>query len=209
MRKTASGLMLWASCLCVSPALAATSVATRVVSGGVNIQATATVDADPQTLWSTLTDYNALARFVPGMSSSRVVSAPGVRPKLVEQTRASGLLSLIIPDYVVLAMHEQPLGRIGFRSIAGWSIAMSGEWLITGGRPLRLSYRARIVPLLPPPLVTDRYIEDEVRLRMDALACEAERRIRSRRWLNMIPRLVSLIVRFPWLGPLQFRPDIA
>lgn len=181
MRKTASWSMLWVICLCVSPALAATSVATRFVSGGVNIQATAVVDADAQTLWATLTDYNALARFVPGMTSSRVVSAPGARPKLVEQTRESGLLSLVVPDHVVLAMDEQPFGRIGFRATTGWSIAMSGEWLITGSRPLRLTYRARIVPLLPPPpLVTEFYVQDEVRLRMDALVREAERRMHGR-----------------------------
>ena len=182
MLKEASNLMLVAACMYVQPAAAGTSVVARFASGSVLIQADASVESDAQTLWSTLTDYNELARFVPGMTASRVVSAPGANPKLVEQKRQGGLLSLIIPDHVVLAMDEQPYRRIGFRSVSGWSIAMSGEWLISGEKPLRLIYRARIVPVLPPPpLVTELYVEDEVRLRMDALVREAERRMRAQR----------------------------
>ena len=181
MRKTESwSMLLLAACMIALPTFAGTSVVTQFASGSVNVQASATVEADAQTLWATLTDYNELARFVPGMTLSRVLSAPGVRPKLVEQRRESGLLSLVIPDHVVLAVDEQPFSRIGFRSVSGWTIAMSGEWLVSGERPLLLIYRARIVSVLPPPpLVTEFYVEDEVRLRVDALVREAERRMRA------------------------------
>lgn len=174
--------MLAVACMFAPPAIAGTSVVTRIIAGGVNIHATAIVEADAQTLWSTLTDYNELPKFVPGMTLSRVVSAPGASPKLVEQKRDGGVLSLVLPDHVVMAMDEQPFGRIGFRSVSGWTAKMSGEWLITGEGPLRLTYRNRIVPVLPPPpLITERYVEDEVRMRMDALVREAERRMRVRR----------------------------
>ena len=181
MRKTVPWFML-VVCWFAPPAFAGSSVVSRIISGGVTIHATAIVEADVQTLWATLTDYNALPKFVPGMTLSRVVSAPGAQPKLVEQKRDSGMLSLVLPDHVVLAMDEQPYGRIGFRSVSGWVAQMSGEWQLSGEGPVRLTYRNRIVPVLPPPpLVTERYVEDEVRLRMDALVREAERRMRTRR----------------------------
>lgn len=182
MRKKAPWLFLVAACLLAPPSIAGSSVVSRVISGGVTIHATAMVEADLQTLWATLTDYNALPNFVPGMTLSRVVSAPGVHPKLVEQKRDGGMLSLVLPDHVVLAMDEQPYRRIGFRSVTGWVAQMSGEWQLSGEGPVRLTYRNRIVPVLPPPpLVTESYVEDEVRLRMDALVREAERRMRARR----------------------------
>lgn len=182
MQKTAPWQMLLAACLFAPQVVAGPAVTTRIISGGVNIHATAVVAADAQTLWSTLTDYNGLPNFVPGMTLSRVVSAPGAHPKLVEQKRDGGVLSLVLPDHVVLAMDEQPYGRIGFRSVSGWTAQVSGEWQLAGEGPMRLTYRARIVPVLPPPpLITERYVEDEVRLRMDALVREAERRMRSRR----------------------------
>ena len=177
MQLSGTWFVLLAACMIAPPTIAGTSVMTRFVAGGVTIQAVATVEADAETLWSTLTDYNALARFVPGMTSSRVISAPGAYPLFVEQKRESSLLSLLIPDHVVLAMDEQPPGRIGFRSVTNRTVAMNGEWLISGERPLRLVYRARIMSIVPPPpLVTERYLENEVRQRINALVREAERR---------------------------------
>jgi len=182
MRKIGSWFMLAAACLFAPATVAGTTVMTRIIAGGVTIHATSIVEADAQTLWSTLTDYNELPNFVPGMTLSRVVSAPGVHPKLVEQKRDGGILSLVLPDHVVMAMDEQPFSRIGFRSVSGWTAKMNGEWLISGEGPLRLTYRNRIVPVLPPPpLLTESYVEDEVRQRMDALVREAERRMRARR----------------------------
>jgi len=162
--------------------LARANVVTDIGLAGVRIQAVAQVDADADVLWATLTDYNRLASFVPGMTLSRQVSPPQVRPRLVEQKGEGGLLSLVLPDHVVLAMDERPPVWIGFRSVSGWVASMRGEWRIEGSRrPVRLVYRAHVVPLLPPPpALTDAYVQDEVRLRLDAVAREAERRMAVR-----------------------------
>jgi hypothetical protein len=79
-------------------------------------------------------------------------------------------------------MDERPPGWIGFRSVSGWIASMRGEWRIEGSRrPVRLVYRAHIVPLLPPPpALTDAYVQDEIRLRLEAVAREAERRMAAR-----------------------------
>jgi hypothetical protein len=163
-------------------ALARTSVATDIGLGGVRIQAVALVDADAEVVWATLTDYDRLPRFVPGMTLSRVVSAPRARPRLIEQKGEGGLLALVLPDHVVLAMDERPPAWIGFRSVSGWVTSLRGEWRIEGSRrPVRLVYRAHVVPLLPPPpALTDGYVQQEIRLRLDAVAREAERRMAAR-----------------------------
>lgn len=161
-----------------SPAWAGAQVKASVGLDGISIEASIVVRADARTLWSTLTDYDKLADFIPDMILSRVVSPPPTRPKLVEQKADAGLFAFVMPDHVVLAMDEYPLGLIRFRAVSGKVLSMSGEWRIQGqGNPVRLVYTARVFPLVPPPpLVTDFFIEDEVRRRFEAVAKEAERR---------------------------------
>lgn len=175
--------------LCLIAALPAcvsasqTRVATDIGLTGVSIRAVTVVNADPRVLWDTLTDYNRLTAFVPGMTMSRQISAPSASAKLVEQKGEGGMLALVMPDHVILELTERPYDRILFRSVSGWVTSMRGEWLIQGERaPVTLFYRAKITPALPPPpMLTDDYVQGEIRLRMEALAREAERRMRMSR----------------------------
>lgn len=154
----------------------------RVDTGltGIRVEAAVTVQADPATLWATLTDYDRLASFIPNLVVSRVVSPPG-QPPQVEQRAHSGLFSFALPDHVVLLLDESAPRRIRFRALSGSVISMTGEWRVEGeGRPVRLTYRAHVVPYVPPPpLISDGFIEDEIRLRFEAVAREAERRMKA------------------------------
>lgn len=163
--------------LLATAAWAEAQVKASVGLDGVRIEASMPVRADARTLWGTLTDYDNLARFIPDMLFSRVVSAPN-RPILVEQKAEAGLFAFVMPDHIILKMEEYPLGLIRFRSVSGKVISMSGEWRIVGtGNPVRLTYSARVFPLVPPPpLVSDFFVEDEVRKRFEAVVREAERR---------------------------------
>ncbi len=147
---------------------------------GVRVEASQTLQADAETVWSTLTDYNRLATFIPDMVSSRVISPPGA-PKKVEQYADAGLFAFIMPDHVVLLMEESPDRLIRFRSVSGKVLAMTGEWQIIGDKaPVTLVYRSRIIPIAPlPPLVSDYFVEDEVKKRFEAVGREAERRMRE------------------------------
>lgn len=149
---------------------------------GVRIEASQTLQADPDTVWATLTDYNKLATFIPDMISSRVISPPGA-PKRVEQVADAGLFAFIMPDHLVLLMEETPNRIIRFRSVSGKVLTMSGEWQIVGDRaPVTLLYRSRILPIAPlPPLVSDYFVEDEVKKRFEAVGREAERRQKEMR----------------------------
>lgn len=168
------GLLIVGTSLCWAGA----KVKASVGLDGITIEASMVVRTDARTLWSTLTDYDKLADFIPDLTLSRVVSPPPARPKLVEQKADAGLFAFVMPDHVVLAMDEYPLGLIRFRAVSGKVLSMTGEWRIHGqGNPVRLVYTARVFPLVPPPpLVTDFFIEDEVRKRFEAVAKEAERR---------------------------------
>lgn len=156
---------------------------------GVRVEASQLLQADADTVWATLTDYNKLATFIPDMVSSRVISPPGA-PKRVEQIADSGLFAFVMPDHVVLLMEESPNRLIRFRSVSGKVLAMSGEWQIVGdAAPVTLVYRSRIIPIAPlPPLVSDYFVEDEVKKRFEAVGREAERRMREkggiRGWLK-------------------------
>ena len=153
----------------------------KVDSGlrGVRVDASQVVYADAATVWNTITDYNRLAAFIPDMVSSRVISAPG-SPKRVEQIADAGLFAFLMPDRVVLAMEEQPGQTLYFRAVSGKVASMSGEWRIVGERaPVTLYYHAHVLALTPlPPLVSDYFIESEVRSRFEAVGNEAERRMR-------------------------------
>jgi hypothetical protein len=162
---------------------AQTNVVTDIGLMSVDIRAVTVVNADASVLWETLTDYNRLASFVPGMTLSRLVSAPNARAKLVEQKGEGGMLSLVLPDHVILELDERPFSRIGFRSVSGWVTSLRGEWIIKGElAPITLGYRAIVVPALPPPpVLTDDYVQNEIRMRMNAVAREAERRMQRAR----------------------------
>ncbi|MFZ5484268.1 MAG: SRPBCC family protein [Pseudomonadota bacterium] len=162
-------------------ALGEARVSADVGFTGIRIEASSQVAADAETLWQTLTDYNRLASFIPDMKVSRLVSPPG-KPKLVEQRANAGLFAFVMPNHVVLAMEEKPLGVIRFRAVSGDVATMRGEWVVTGEQaPVRLTYRARVLPLLPPPpLVSDHFVEAEVRQRFEAVVKEAERRMRAK-----------------------------
>lgn len=166
-------------------AAAAQAAAAKVTAStglsGVRVEASQMLQADADTVWATLTDYNRLASFIPDMVSSRVISPPGT-PKRVEQIADAGLFAFIMPDHVILLMEESPNRHIRFRSVSGKVLTMSGEWQIIGDTaPVKLVYRSRIVPLAPlPPLVSDYFVEDEVKKRFEAVGREAERRMRDK-----------------------------
>lgn len=180
--------LLGATCLVSTATAVGSKVTASTGFTGVKVQASMPVQADAQTLWATLTDYNKLATFIPDMVSSRIISPPGA-PKKVEQVADAGLFAFVMPDHVVLLMEENPNQLIRFRSISGKVLAMNGEWRILGdAAPVTLIYRSHVIPITPlPPLVSNYFVEDEVKKRFEAIGLEAERRMkdgaRSNPWL--------------------------
>lgn len=145
--------------------------------GVITIDAEILVPADARTTWAVLTDYDNLARFVPEMKSSRIISAPD-QPKRLEQRGKSGMLSFFTPEHIVFQLDETPYERIRFTKVAGDVRSMRGEWQIIGsGNPVKVLYRARIVPKVPlPPLLGTTMIELDVETKLAAIRREIARR---------------------------------
>jgi carbon monoxide dehydrogenase subunit G len=144
------------------------------------VQAVLFVATDRRAAWQVLTDYDNLARFVPDMRSSRIVSAPG-EPLLLEQKGESGFLVFKVPVEVVSRITEVPLESIRFQSVGGNLRNKRGEWaLAEHDHATRVSYRAEITTgFALPPLIGPAIIGQNVRTMVDGVAREIERRAQS------------------------------
>lgn len=160
------------------------SSATAAVSAHVDrtfdrfsIVVRADANVSPEIAWAVLTDYNNLSRFVPDMSMSRLLSAPG-EPVRVEQKGKEGLLSFVFPEEVVLAIEEQPIHRIRFRAVSGTVKSMQGEWLIIDeGNSVSVLYSAKVVAgRLVPPLLSESLLEKRLKEKMEGVVREMKRR---------------------------------
>ena len=65
------------------------------------------LDAPLDLIWQTLTDYNRLAEFIPGMRRSRLIERRGA-VAVVEQLGEAGFLFLSFPIEVTIASTERP-----------------------------------------------------------------------------------------------------
>ena len=161
---------------------AAAQVSVEVVrqENAVRIEAGLLVAVDQRVAWQVLTDYDKLASFVPGMRSSRIVSAPG-EPLLLEQKGESGLLLFKVPIEVVSRVDEAPFSTIRFRSVGGNITSQTGEWALERhDHATRVTYRANITPGFPlPPLIGPAIIGRDVRVMVESVAREMVRRAQT------------------------------
>ena len=167
-----SGL-LWASVT----ALAEPEIRIERNQDEIRINASLRVDAHHHIAWQVLTDYNNLARFVPGMQTSQIVSGPG-EPLLLKQTGQSGFLLFTLPIEVVVRIAETPLEVIRFEAVAGSFKNKHGEWRIERKDDATLLiYQANIVPgFWVPPLLGTAVIRQDVRNKLTGVAQEMQRR---------------------------------
>jgi carbon monoxide dehydrogenase subunit G len=158
--------------------LAEVSVQVERQGDAFNVEASVLVTVDGRIAWEVLTDYNSLASFVPGMRSSRVVSAPG-EPLLVEQKGESGFLLFRVPIEVVARVEEVPFGVVRFQSVGGNLTNKRAEWdLQRHDHATRLNYRANIIAgFSPPPLIGPALVGRDVRIMLESVAREMLRRV--------------------------------
>ena len=143
----------------------------------IQILAKLKVDAHHHIAWQVLTDYNNLARFVPGMQVSRIISKPG-EPILLKQIGQSGFLMFTFPVEVVTQITEIQLESIRFLAVSGNLKSQSGEWRIKqeADRTLVI-YQSSIVPgFWVPPLVGPAVISQDVSGKIIGIAEEMQRR---------------------------------
>lgn len=161
-------------------ALAEVTVQVTRQESAFQVEAELLVAVDQRVAWEVLTDYNSLASFVPGMRSSRIVSAPG-EPLLLEQKGKSGFLWFRVPIEVVSRIEEVPFGAVRFQSVGGNLTNKRGEWALQQhDHATRVSYRANITPgFLLPPLIGPAIVGRDVRIMVESVAREMLRRTDS------------------------------
>jgi ribosome-associated toxin RatA of RatAB toxin-antitoxin module len=162
-----------------APCLASAQIEVRIERkhGVFQVHAESAVAVDAATAWQVLTDYNELARFVPDMRSSRIVSAPG-RPLLLEQHGEAGFLIFNLDIQVVLQIDETPPDRLAFRAVSGNMKRMQGEWRIQrDARTIRLAYQAEIEPdFWVPPLIGSGVLKRNVERQVSGVVQEMLKR---------------------------------
>lgn len=160
--------------------LAEVSVQVEREEDAFNVEANLLVAVDRRVAWQVLTDYSNLASFVPGMRSSRIVSAPG-EPLLVEQKGESGFLLFRVPIEVVARVEEVPFGAVRFQSVGGNLTNKRAQWdLRQHDHATRVNYRANITPgFLLPPLIGPAIVGRDVRIMVESVAREMLRRAES------------------------------
>lgn len=190
MRRRFGCWLLWLL-LAVLPAAQAarTSVEVGRDGNGVLVEAEATLAADVHTAFATLTDYESLPRFIPGMTRSRILARhrEGERERLlVEQSGELRFLFFSQPirvwlevthhaPYRIDAVAVQPSGttpsQSDLRSFVGSYVLRNEDGAV------RLQYRARIEPaFMLPPLVGTWLARHVLEARFLALVDEIERR---------------------------------
>lgn len=165
--------------LVAGPAHAGELTRTDVARDGSAVQVRSTIEAPAaaELCYAVLVDFDRLAEFIPGMQSSRVVSAPG-EPLLLRQvgSTTAGLSSFTFD--VTLAVTLEPPHRITFRRVAGNLEQMAGSWQVSGDAAhCVIDYEAVLEPSFwVPPLVGPLLVRHKVEQQVDGLAAEIVRR---------------------------------
>ena len=169
--------------LAVAPGLvsaaAAVAIETRIERQGeyITVSASALMQVDARIAWEVLSDYEHLARFIPDMKSSRVVSRDGNRV-LVEQKGEFGFFFYRQPVDVVLEVVEYPMRRMDARRISGNIRDLETRYdLKTSDAGVRLDYAGRFIPEFSvPPLFGLPMVRRVVERRFRAMVEEIARR---------------------------------
>jgi ribosome-associated toxin RatA of RatAB toxin-antitoxin module len=176
-----SAALFLAPCL-AAPARAAEqfSIEAEAEDGAVSIRIKALVHAHYPVIWGTLTDYDQLAQFVPGMKSSRTIERRGP-VAVVEQKGVAEVLIFSYPIEVTVESTESPPDSIGVRVLKGNLKRLDGGYRLervpgseTGHM---LSWRGVIEPSFSlPSLLTVPLMRSTLQRHFQAMLREIERR---------------------------------
>jgi ribosome-associated toxin RatA of RatAB toxin-antitoxin module len=171
----ALALALSATC----PAAEVLDVSIRTARDGefITVAASAVMKVDQGVAWAVLSDYDHLARFIPDMKSSRVVSRDGNRIR-VQQEGDVGFFFYREPVNMLLEVHEEPPSRITARGIEGNIRGLETRYelrVLEAG--IKLDYAGRFVPDFSiPPLIGMPLMNRLIERRFRAMVAEIQRR---------------------------------
>lgn len=174
--------MAW---LCVAWLPVATAAATADIEvqthrqgDVVEVWAQATVQAPQPLVWATLTDYERLPEFIPGLHSSRILSRKGATT-VVEQRGEANFLLLRVPIDVTLESTERP-PYLEVRRLSGSLRHLQGRYearALPGTALVQLRWTGSIAPETElPPLIGEALVRMSIRKQFTGMVDEIERR---------------------------------
>lgn len=188
---TVSANIRWQVLLAAAGVLALCGLAVRANAAGFTIHAekqgsavaieTRTVLNVPlAVIWDTLTDYDRLSSFVPGMRASRVIERRGPAI-IVRQQGEAGFLFFSHAIDVVVEVREQPPHVIGVRVLSGNLKQLDGRYQIEPDAQTPGRYALRWSGLIEPesrlpPLIGVPILRANIGEQFRGLVSEIERR---------------------------------
>lgn len=144
----------------------------------IDVRAKATIHATIEVVWATLTDYEHLPEFIPGLKKSRVIARKG-STTTVEQSGEAKFLFLKVPIEVTVESTENP-PYIEVRRIAGTLRQLQGRYE-TQAMPETGYVQLRWVGLIEPenglpPLVGEAIMRQTILSQFTGMVREIERR---------------------------------
>jgi carbon monoxide dehydrogenase subunit G len=142
----------------------------------------ATVAAPISTVWQVLTDYDNLARFIPGLSRSAVQERSANRVGGRAEGRGA-VPGVSYPIDVRLEVLESPTDSITSRAIEGNLKRMRGRYqLAQRGGGIELRYTGELEPAFGlPPIIGTLAVRTMVEEQFGAMVAEIERRAAAAR----------------------------
>ena len=173
---------LWAVWVISCAGHAATGMEVQTTRSGeaVKVKAQATILAPIAMVWATLTDYERLPQFIPGIRQSRVLSRKG-DVVTVAQTGQARFLMFTVPIDVTVQSTERPPGSIEVQRISGTLKQLQGRY-DTDAVPdkpgwVQLRWQGVIEPENPlPPLIGELLMRRMINDQFAGLVHEIERR---------------------------------
>ena len=162
----------------------------RRENGAFVVRAEVILDADRRTAWLTLTDYEHLPQFVPGIRSAQVLArmaSGGTERLLVEQAGEFRFLLFAQPVHVWLDVTHEAPARVLARSVLPSGIGaerstlreFEGSYALTviDGARTRFVYQARFEPVQATlPVLGTMAVRHTISEQFRAMAAEIERR---------------------------------
>lgn len=143
----------------------------------VEVRAYALVKAMHATVWGTLTDYDRLAEFVPGMRSSRIVARRN-GALVVEQRGETRFLVFTYPVNVTLLATARPPDAIEVHLLDGNLKRLDGTYRLepTGPGRIGLRWTGLVEPDALPPLLGELVMRATIEAQFTGMVREIERR---------------------------------
>lgn len=178
-----AGLLAWPAWLLAAPV----EITTREQGTELELHMRVVLDAPTEVVWSTITDYEHVADWVPGISRSEVLERRPDGATVAQSGRAQVLFFGVSVD-VVVKVDEYPPDRIRVRLLRGDLRRLEGEYRLSsvegpgGARLQLLEWQGRVEPAWRLPAFLARpVVRENLRRQFEGLVREIERRVRFSR----------------------------